>query len=292
MRRILPFFALLLFFVPVAVADDGQKISFPDVTAGPGYILPDSPLYFLDKLYQKTRLSFVFTPENKAKLHMQIAYERLAELRVETSRNNQAGIDQALSELQIETMAAAKEVKDAFAQGKDVTQLARTIHQGLADYRSILLQVRSQMPDTVFEQKLTAAADVLWDAKLATEEALPMGDREHELAANLDQELDEAVMGVTSSNEKLDKRFAAYQKLASRAAEVKLKKEQQEASRSAQQQQRKALIAQRQKAIQDYLVKVEQLRKQREQELAQLKVTIKSLQEQLKQLKESSTSTQ
>lgn len=283
---------VFLFFIAPRVSAETANISFPDVTAGPGYILPDSPFYFLDRIYQKMRLSAVFSPENRAKLHMQIASERLAELRVVTSRDNQAAVNIALVELQNETTSAAQEVRDAAAQGKDVVQLARTTHQQLADYRSVLLQVENQVPDSSFQQKLTAAADVLWDAKLTTEEAMSPSDQEHELAANLEQELNEAVMGIASSNATLDKKLEAYQKLASRAAEAKLKREQEDASRSAQQQQRKALLAQKQKAIKDYLVKVEQLRKQREQELAQLKATIKSLQEQLKQLKESSTTTQ
>ena len=88
-----------------------SDVVFPPITAGPGHILPDSPLYPLDKLYQEFRLGLVFTPENKAELHTQIAAERLAELRVEASRNNLAAADSALVELEHESMAAAKDIR-------------------------------------------------------------------------------------------------------------------------------------------------------------------------------------
>jgi len=265
---------------------------FPAVTSGPGFILPDSVLYGLDKFYQKVRLALVFTPENKAKLHAEIAGERLAELKVETSRNNQQGIDRALLELSQESMAAASDLRDASAQGKNVVQLARNTHQRLADYRGIINQVRAQVADSTYGQKLASVANVLWDAKLLSEDALPLEDVEHEIAANIEAEVEEAVLGVNSSTLRLEKKLSIFEKYASKAAEAKVKREQAQASKFALEDKRKDLILQRQKAIQEYLVKAQALRKQREQELAKLKQTIKELQAQLKQLQASSKSEQ
>ncbi len=298
MRKMLPLFTLGLFLLSVvgvrayydqAVLGTSTRVSdavFPPVTAGPGHILPDSPFYALDKLYQTLRLALVFTPENRAQLHTQIASERLAELRVEVMRNNQTGIDTALTELQHESMAAAEDIRDAASQGKDVTQLARNIHQALADNRQILMKVQSQVPETSFSQKLAATTDVLRDARVISEDALPQSDLDHEIAANVDTEVNEAVLGVQTSIDALQKRMTIQQSMASKAAEREMQKQQINTIKETTKASQAAIIEQRKKAIQDYLTKVQALRKQREQELEQLKKTIKDLQDQLKQLQQ------
>lgn len=260
---------------------------FPPITAGPGHILPDSPFYFVDKLYQEARLALVFTPENRAQLHTEIAAERLAELRVEAMRSNQTAVDAALLELQHESIAAANDIRDAASQGKDVTQLARNIHQALKDYQTVLTTVQAQVPDTSFGQKLASASDVLRDARIISEDALPQSDLDHEIAANVDAEVDSAVLGVKTSVDALQKKMSLQQSLASKAAEKKAQKEQIEAIKQSTKEKEAAVRAERKKAIQEYLAKVEALRKQRETELDSLKKTIKSLQEQLRQLNES-----
>lgn len=188
---------------------------FPPVTSGPGHILPDSPFYFLDKLYQDFRLALVFTPANKARLRLAIGGERLAELRVESSRNNQVGVDAALLELEHQSMAAANDVRDAAAKGENVTQLARDVHQTMTDYGNILAAVQAQVPDTAYEQKLATAGDVLWEARILSEDALPESDLKHEIMANVNTELDKAVLGVSTSTDKLEHKLNIYEKMAS-----------------------------------------------------------------------------
>ena len=39
-----------------------SNVNFPPVASGPGYFLPDSPLYIVDKAFQGMRLAFSFTP--------------------------------------------------------------------------------------------------------------------------------------------------------------------------------------------------------------------------------------
>jgi len=268
----------------VGVSTDISDVAFPPITAGPGHILPDSPFYFADKLYQQFRLALVFTPENRAELHTQIAHERLAELRVEAARNNQQGVDTALLELEHESMAGAQDVRDASSQGKKVDQLARNIHQALTDYRSAVEMVAAQVPDTAFAQKLAATSNVLRDARVISEDALPQSDIEHEIAANVDRDVDEAVLGLKTSINSLQKKMSTQDRLASMAAEKTAQKEQTSAIKQASKDSQTAIRAARKKAIQDYLAKVDSLRKQREAELTTLKQTIKDLQSQLKQL--------
>lgn len=297
MKKSIPLLVLSLFaisIVPASAARDTEvlgaatqisEVVFPPITAGPGYILPSSPFYPVDKLYQSFRLALVFTPENRAQLHTEIAAERLAELRVETSRNNKKGVNIALTEVELESAAAANDLRDAAAQGKDVAQLARTIHQSLTDYRGVLNNVKAQVPDTAFEQQLAAAADVIRESRIVAEDAMLDSEIEHEVAANIANEVDEAVLGVADTTKRLEKKLGIYEKYASRAAERSTKKLEQETNRASVSAQQKVIKAQREKAIQDYLTKIEALRKQRETELETLKKTIKDLQAQLKALR-------
>jgi len=298
MRRLTPIITaalLLATSVPVGAYVDHDVLGtstqisdavFPPITAGPGHILPDSPFYFADKLYQQFRLALVFTPENRAELHTQIAHERLAELRVEAARNNQRGVDTALLELEHESMAAASSVRDAASQGKDVTQLARTIHQALTDYRTTVEVVGTQVPNTAFAQKLSAASSVLREARVVSEDALPQSEIDHEIAANVDTEVDEAILGLKTSIESLQKKMTVQESRASKAAEKAAQKQESDTIKQTAKENQTALRAARKKAIQDYLAKIDSLRKQREAELATLKQTIKDLQNQIKQIEQ------
>jgi chromosome segregation ATPase len=209
-----------------------RDLVFPPVTSGPGYILPDSPFYGIDKAYQRIRLALIFTADNRASLHNQIAGERLAELRVMTARDDQAGIDKALSELSWELHAAVTELHDARAQGKDIKELATAINQSIAQKREVLVAVSQQLPGTAFEQKLLAASESLKEEKSAAEEVLPDADREYELAVSTEEELENAVMGVSASALKLEKKLELFEEQASKAAEKRANLEEEKTANS------------------------------------------------------------
>lgn len=234
---------------------------FPTITSGPGNIMPDSKFFFLDKVYQEFKLAVAFSPEQRASVHMQIAGERMAELRAMQARNNKEAMVTALTEVQRESILAAKDVRDASSQGKDVVQLARTIHQALADYRVALLTVAAKYPDSVYQGQLMAAADTLSDAREVAQSALPDADQEHELEASALSDLNDAVLGVATSIQRADDRMKAYAKYASESSELR--------SRGT------AVIAM----------------KLREQKIAEIKRKIAELQAQLKELTASSAGT-
>lgn len=197
---------------------DLSSVSFPVVTAGAGSILPDSPFYFVDKLYQKVRLGLVFTAENKAQLHNQIAGERMAELRVMVSRKNLVGIDTSLVELSHEVNAATAYLEDAAAQGKDVKELTYAINNSIRAQREILQNVASQVAGTGFEKRLLATDALLMEAKTNAESVLPQDEKDKEVARGTAEELNTAVLGVSNSTQELEKRLEAYEKMASTAA--------------------------------------------------------------------------
>ncbi|MDO8460975.1 MAG: DUF5667 domain-containing protein, partial [bacterium] len=129
-------------------ATEASQLVFPPVTSGPGLILPDSPLFFLDRFKQNARLFFAFNAERKALIRTQIAGERLAELRAMMVRNNQEGINTALTELTRETDLASSNLTDAASQGKDVKELARNLNETIKVQRQILGTIASQSRGT------------------------------------------------------------------------------------------------------------------------------------------------
>lgn len=266
---------------------EARDIDFPQITSGPGIILPDSPLYPLDKVYQYLRTILVFSAENKAKLHTQIAGERLAELRVATSRNNQYAIAIALNELVSESYQAARELLDAAAQGKNVDELAQEINSTLNRYREIVRNVAEQAGDTGYGKQLAAAADFLLEAKLIAGEVLPSESVEDEIAILFEEDLDQAVLGVSSSAAKLEKKLELYQKMASKAAEKKAQalKKREEALKKVKQQKEK-IKTEQERRLQQQKARLEELKNQREAQLEMVRKTIKEAQEAAKKYRE------
>jgi len=76
-----------------ATTSGGVSSQLPD----PG-ILPDSPFYFLDKLFEQIQLIFIFSPEKKAEVLLEDANERLSE--------SNALIDEGKQELATKTAQA------------------------------------------------------------------------------------------------------------------------------------------------------------------------------------------
>ena len=102
--------------------------SLPPTIEGPGFILPSSPLFFVDQFKQEIRLAFAFSPERKAKVYSQIAGERLAELRFELEKNNEKGIQTALEGMNQNIKGAAENIARAQLSGKNVAQTAKEIN--------------------------------------------------------------------------------------------------------------------------------------------------------------------
>lgn len=177
-----------------------SDINFPPVTAGPGLILPDSPLYFLDHAKQAVRLFLAITPESKARIHMEIAGERLAEVRIMMKRNNAAGIDTALHELSQEVAKAASSLSDAAAQGKDVKKLARVLNDTFKVARTTLDTVANQAGGDLRGKVRTARASIVI-AKAEVEQSLPQnelsGEVREDMKVEIAQELEAAQEGVT-----------------------------------------------------------------------------------------------
>lgn len=185
MKRKLPFLVssaliiILVLTLPSQVlASRRQRVlgvstaQIPATVEGPGLILPDSPLFFLDQLKQSARVLLSFTPEAKAQAHALIAGERLAELRFMLSKNNKKGIETDLSGIGDNFSEAAKNISEAKLTGRDVSLLAKKINDDIKSKQQTLDLLEDQLFGEM-EKRVQATSEELVDAKNEVEDALP-----------------------------------------------------------------------------------------------------------------------
>ena len=149
--------------------------------------------------------------------HLDIAGERLAELRAMMQRDNQKGIALALMGISSETQKAVDDMADAKAQGKDVEKLAKDITAHIKETREILKNVSDQS-DLDLSLSLEATRENLRNSKILAENYLPEPDLENEIADNIFERLDQVVLGVSVSSSEVEFATEGYQKMASEAA--------------------------------------------------------------------------
>ena len=185
----------------LGVATPASEVNFPPVTSGPGYFLPNSPLFPLDQTFQAIRVAINTDPLNRARLHSSIAGERLAELRIMFEKNDEEGIDKALSLLTKEMNQAALKLSEAKANGKDnneVQKLAGELNEQLKEQRTILKGLEDQTQDSL-QLKLATARQQLREAKLSVEDSLPEETLQNEIEAGSKEDLDESTRDATQS---------------------------------------------------------------------------------------------
>lgn len=200
-----------------------SELVFPPVTSGPGFILPDSPLYFLDQVFQAAKLATAFDSQAKAKVRAQIAGERLAELRIMLSRNRPEGINTALDQLTKETGAASRNLSDAAASGQNVSTLARELNETIKVQRQLLGALENQTAGTLRLQFKTARR-ALKEAKVEVEDQLPEDELEKEIEEGLEDEVEEEVEEASRSARKIERDLEGLNREASEAAKKALKR--------------------------------------------------------------------
>ena len=128
--------AISLLFVPLLTFAQGTQVSLP--SAG---LTPESSFYFLDRLGENLRQFFTFNPEAKAKLQIEFAGERIAEIKIiiEEKGANAKGLAIAESLLQANVAYAAEIMNEEKVSGKDVSALAKTLNDEF-DARDKLLE--------------------------------------------------------------------------------------------------------------------------------------------------------
>ena len=231
-----------------------SDLSIPSTTEGPGILLPDSPLFFLDELKQNIRLLLAFSPQTRAKVHTAIAGERLAELQFMLAKNNEERIKFALSEVSDNLKKAANDLTQARLKGKDVKLLAKTINELIKDKRKKLSFLEEQAQGELKAQ-VKAAKEALKAAKIEVEDNLPEDD--------LEDELEDHVRVASDSARGLEHAIDVLERLASQAGE-RQETRREEALRHAIEVKNEALIKQQEKALELEHKKQERLLKAKE----------------------------
>lgn len=201
----------------LGTATSSSNIQLPPTTEGPGYILPDSPFFFLDKLKQQTRLVLAFTPEAKAKLHTKIAGERLAELKFMLAKNNKKGINTALDGVADNFKKATEKLTEAQLSGKDIKILAKEINDDIKLKRKSLdlLEIKS---DGEIKARVKLVQESVEEAKVEVEEILPEEDIEKEVMDTLNRKTEREINDATESAINMSRAIEVLTREASDAA--------------------------------------------------------------------------
>lgn len=163
-------------------------LSIPPTTEGPGFLLPDSPFYFLDNIKQQIRLFFAFTPDDKAQTYMSIAGERMAELRYELQKGNLNAAEVALQGVKDNTTAAADVVAKAKFSGENTTQIAQTLNETIKRRQQVLDTLAMQATGG-FKAEVTATDTGVTDAKMEIEDSLPGALLQREIQYDMNRDI-------------------------------------------------------------------------------------------------------
>lgn len=201
---------------------EASELTFPQISAGPGVITPDSPLYFIDKAYQTFRIALA-SPQDKAKIRAAIAGERLAELRLMMAENDEKGINTALNEMTFEMDKAAESLNSAAGKNGNVEGTAEEVNQKLKEQRfalkSLILQAKGDL-----RLKLLAANASLKEAKVEVEGKLPEEHLINEIEDDLAETIEEESSMATESARRLEYAVSQMDRLATIAGERDLER--------------------------------------------------------------------
>lgn len=309
MKRIFPLVISLILFASAAspslahhkgrvlgASTPSSEVNFPPVTNGPGFILPDSPFYFLDKIKQDVRLLVAFTPEGKAKIHQNIAGERMAELRIMFARNNQNGINKTLLELRNEVTASAKELTNAELGGRNVGEAAKEINESIKTQRDVLSALEKQTNGTLQTQVGMAKMSIR-QAKIEVEDALPADLIDKEIEESIQHELDDKIDSAKDNTDDISRLLGELNTQASDAAKNSLKNREEalkkaiEANNEELKQKQESLLALEKKKQEKYLELQKKATEQAKKETEKMREATAKLQESQNEIEEISNST-
>jgi len=193
-------------------------LSIPPTAEGPGLVLPDSPLFFLDRIKQEFRLLLAFTPEQKAKIHNAIAGERLAELQIMLVKNNVPGIRTALQGVSDNLKGASGDLANAKLTGRNINLLAKEINDSIKEKQKVLSDLEAQATGEIKSQVM-AAKEALKIAKVSVEENLPADLLMNETIDDLNQEIGDNINKAAGSAKGINRAIDVLTRLASEAAQ-------------------------------------------------------------------------
>ena len=145
----------------------------PQTTLPSAGLTPASPFYFLDRLGENLWQFFTFNPEAKAKLQIEFAGERIAEINVMANRKQPQtkGIEKAKALLLSNVAYAAEIVNQEKASGKDVATLAKNLDDEFDAREKLLAQTFLEARERLLAERKEIKDKLLKDARAAGDTA-------------------------------------------------------------------------------------------------------------------------
>lgn len=182
----------------------------PATVDGPGFIMPHSSFYFVDKLKQKMHLNFAFSIDSKIDIYNKIAGERLAELKIEIEEGNPVGIDTAIAELTSTITLARQDLVKAHQQGRLDTKEAKKLNDIIAQRLAYLSDLESHLSGSL-QSKISAAASSLLEDKVKVTAYLPPDIAQGEIDKDMSIVLRTSMNKVTSNASVVEKAVLSKQ---------------------------------------------------------------------------------
>jgi DNA repair exonuclease SbcCD ATPase subunit len=144
MKRIFSMFVFILLLVPtIAIA---QEEELPDAGT-----TPDSILYGLDKAFESISLALTFNKAAKAEKRLQMASERLSELKVMTDKGKPEYFDDLADEYDNNIRAANEIATTAKLLREDKSKLTELVALATSKHLSVLDKVEEKVPEQAKE---------------------------------------------------------------------------------------------------------------------------------------------
>lgn len=249
----------------------------PPTTEGPGLILPDSPLFFLDELKQNARLFFAFSPEDKAKIHTAIAGERLAELRLMLLKNNQEGIATDIRGVSSNLKETADNISQAGLTGRNISQLAKEINASIKRKQEMLDILEKESAGELKALVVSAQSSIL-ESKVKVEDSLPENELENEIRDDLNRQVEKRVHDASESAREMLEDLNELKKEASKSAEKALHRRE-EALKEAIEKRNEALKKVAEKLLENERKRQDKLLKVQEKVAGEAREAVKKAQE-------------
>ncbi len=155
--KTLKILAVSVLMMPVLVFGQVATTSTttPEIVLPAAGLTPSSPLYFLNRVSEALQEFFTFNPEAKARLELQFAAERIAEIQkmLVDSGATAPGIDVAKARLADNLAKATAAVDSIKNSGKDTSALAKEVSDKITSEKLALKKVFNREDGSLSEQQ-------------------------------------------------------------------------------------------------------------------------------------------
>jgi hypothetical protein len=223
---------LLFFFVNVSscfaisrkavLAAEIETANIPPTVEGPGFVMPDSPFYFLDQIKQSLRIMFALNQESRARIYANIAGERMAELRFMLQNQNENGAKLALNGVSESFKNAKEQLGAAKSLGKDISKLAKEINDSIREKQQVLDELRTKKEGELGMQ-VEATTESLTETKIRIGEYLNPSDLANEIKYDTNRELELKFQEASNSAQALKEALEDLKLQRQQAAEEQLR---------------------------------------------------------------------